>query len=687
MDRLAEKVFIIGIDGMDPKFTKYMVEKGKMPNVSKLMEIGGMREDLVLLGNHPTVTPPMWTTLSTGATPMVHGIQAFSRNFFEDGLEYSSYNLDSHFCRAEQLWNVTAEAGIKTLVFHWPGCSWPPTSDSPNLHVVDGSSPGVVNMSYAQVEQEFVLVASKEITETVFRRKCASDTKIPCVITDLGETKTSLVDMTNGMGENKAGSGAKQRQGLFKSLNLTEHDGERGLSANPFDVELTPIKEAKGWADAPKDAKEFAMLTANGLLRRAALVTKNEAGVYDTISLYHTKKETKPYAILKKDVFAEDIVDKTIKDDVEYEVSRSMRILEMAEDGSSLKMWVSAAMDIHNDTLWHPQRLYQLAIEAAGNTPPQAILGGGDEVLISKCMGEQWTRVGIWYAKVIKKLIAAEGYEMIFSHFHNIDAQGHMLMRYLRGDNQDMSLSPEKILELQEAVYVQTDDYIGHYIDMLDDGWTLIVVSDHGQIVGPYDPPMLGDSGGVDIGVMRELGLTEVVKDENGQDTYEIDWSKTIAISKHANHIYLNLKGRTPHGIIDPKDRYEVEEEIITRLYGYRHPETGKRIITMALRAKDAIILGLGGHEEECGDIIYWLTEGYNYDHVDSIATTEGLYNTSVSPIFMAAGPGIKPGFTERYIRECDVVPTVATLLGVRMPAQCEGAPAYQVIDYAHIIK
>ena len=53
----------------------------------------------------------------------------------------------------------------------------------------------------------------------------------------------------------------------------------------------------------------------------------------------------------------------------------------------------------------------------------------------------------------------------------------------------------------------------------------------------------------------------------------------------------------------------------------------------------------------------------------------------------MAAGPGIKPGFTERYIRECDVVPTVATLLGVRMPAQCEGAPAYQVIDYAHVIK
>jgi len=31
-------------------------------------------------------------------------------------------------------------------------------------------------------------------------------------------------------------------------------------------------------------------------------------------------------------------------------------------------------------------------------------------------------------------------------------------------------------------------------------------------------------------------------------------------------------------------------------------------------------------------------------------------------------------------IREIDVAPTVATLLGVDMPAQCEGAPVYQIL-------
>ena len=42
-----------------------------------------------------------------------------------------------------------------------------------------------------------------------------------------------------------------------------------------------------------------------------------------------------------------------------------------------------------------------------------------------------------------------------------------------------------------------------------------------------------------------------------------------------------------------------------------------------------------------------------------------------------------KKGFiTDRVIRQVDVTPTIATLAGVRMPAQCEGAPIYQILDW-----
>ena len=55
---------------------------------------------------------------------------------------------------------------------------------------------------------------------------------------------------------------------------------------------------------------------------------------------------------------------------------------------------------------------------------------------------------------------------------------------------------------------------------------------------------------------------------------------------------------------------------------------------------------------------------------------------TSVSPIFIAAGKGFKEGYeTDRIIRQVDFAATVAALLGVRMPAQCEGAPVYQIFE------
>ena len=102
-------------------------------------------------------------------------------------------------------------------------------------------------------------------------------------------------------------------------------------------------------------------------------------------------------------------------------------------------------------------------------------------------------------------------------------------------------------------------------------------------------------------------------------------------------------------------------------------------MITLALRNKDALLLGCSG--PEFGDIVYWSEEGFHRVHGDSLSTMLGEFHTSVSPIFIAAGDGIKEGCTDRVIREVDVAPTIASLLDIRMPAQCEGAMVYQILD------
>ena len=233
-----------------------------------------------------------------------------------------------------------------------------------------------------------------------------------------------------------------------------------------------------------------------------------------------------------------------------------------------------------------------------------------------------------------------------YTHLDVYKRQGHMIMKFLK-DKGRSPLSEADYAGFLEDVYEQTDRYLGKFLHYLDEGWTIFIVSDHAQVCPEYDPPLIGEGNAVNVRLLQELGFTALKHDENGEELREIDWEKTKAVNIGMN-IWLNIKGRDKFGCVDPKDQYQVEEEIMTALYGYRDPQSSQRVIALALRNKDAILLGLGG--PECGDIIIWLAAGYNYDHADSLSTTYGYAGTSVSPIFIAAGKGIRQGLSLIHI-------------------------------------
>jgi Uncharacterized conserved protein len=665
----ARKILILGMDGMDPRLTRKFVDMGLMPNTKQYIERGAQREDLVLLGGHPTVTPSMWTTLATGAYSMTHGITDFYRQS-KESLDAMDYNLDSRLCKAEPLWNVTAEAGKKTLVWHWPGSAWPPTSDNPNLHVIDGSSPGGVNMSNSQLEPEFIVAADVNFKQVTFQEKGGNEVT-PCAITDLEVADAEATKKKTGI-ENTGAKGI--------SCIILKYGEGAGSFEYKFDIAMSPIKPAENWANTQENAKEFVMLLSHGLIRRPCQIWQNENGVYDRVAVFKSKKAEQPICIINNHELQEYVLDEAIKNDKTYQVVRHMRIFDMDEAGNSLKIWVSAAMDIANDALWHPKSLFKAVVNNVGYVPPSSMVFAAKSKEVFDCMVDCWNVAARWQSAAMQYLIKEENYEAVFSHFHSLDLQKHTFYKYLiKGWGE--SFKPEEAEEILQALYVQADNYLGSFLPLLDEGWTIMIVSDHALVAtDPSLVPLLGDMNGVNVGVMRELGFTEVKKDTDGNDLKEIDWEKTKAIANRGVHIYINLKGRDKYGIVDPKDKYELEEEIITALYGYKHPITGHRIVALALRNKDAVLLGLGGPES--GDIIYFIAEGYNYDHTDSLSTSYGACGTSVSPIFIAAGKGIKKGMvTSRVIREVDVAPTAAVLAGVRMPGECEGAPVYQILE------
>ena len=128
-----------------------------------------------------------------------------------------------------------------------------------------------------------------------------------------------------------------------------------------------------------------------------------------------------------------------------------------------------------------------------------------------------------------------------------------------------------------------------HY---LDEGWTVLIFSDHALVSPKHDMSLLMGLTGVSIPMMEELGYTKTYKDENGK--VKIDWSQTKAVSQREGHIYINLKGRNQHdgidGIVDPADQYELEEEIMTKLYQLTDAKTGHCIVSLALRNRDAVL-------------------------------------------------------------------------------------------------
>jgi len=667
----ADKLLLLGVDGLDPRLTRKYVDMGLMPNTKKYIEAGAQRHDLVMLGGHPTVTPPMWTTLATGCYANVHGITGFYRK--GKNLDTVTYNIDSRLCAAELVWNCFAEAGKKTLVWHWPGSSWPPSSDSPNLMVVDGTSPGSVGMATSQVDFEFLLGASEEIPQVTFKAAGATGSSAPCVLTDLdvadGEAATdSWKDMDAAFADE------------IKMLMLYDDEMPTAHTEAPVDLVQSPIKPATNWASAPADAKEFTLLLSGGLIRRPALILKNEAGEYDKVAIYKSKKDTEPIVVLPKGKMVAEIVDESIKKDKKYEkVNRNMRLLDIDPEGKSLSMYVSAGMDMTNDSVWHPKRLFKEVTENVGYPTPTSVLGCQDPVLITDCMLANWDVTAEWQAAALLHLIESENLDVVFSHYHAVDLQEHQFIKHLA--DRPFNRQPVEVAEKwMRDLYVQTDNYLGKFVHLLDEGWTILIFSDHAQVAPKHDVPHLGNMAAVNVRVMEELGFTVLKKDENGNELREIDWEKTRAVAQREQMIYINLKGRDPYGIVDPEDQYELEEEIMTALYGYKDKKTGHRIISVALRNRDAVLLGQGG--PEAGDIIYWLAEGYNFDHDDCLSTTYGESDTSVSPIFIAAGKGLKKGYeTDRIIRQIDFAPTVAFLGGVRTPAQCEGAPVYQIFE------
>jgi predicted AlkP superfamily phosphohydrolase/phosphomutase len=133
------RTVIFGVDGLTFSVLHPLIQQGKLPNFKKLSEQGS---EAILESKYPPLTPPAWTSLSTGVKPARHGIYDF---WAYEGKHVIGASRKTHILsrrRAEKaIWNILSEYGKQVLVVNVPA-TYPP--ETVNGIMVSGyMTPGI----------------------------------------------------------------------------------------------------------------------------------------------------------------------------------------------------------------------------------------------------------------------------------------------------------------------------------------------------------------------------------------------------------------------------------------------------------------------------------------------------------------------------------------------------------------
>ncbi len=156
------------------------------------------------------------------------------------------------------------------------------------------------------------------------------------------------------------------------------------------------------------------------------------------------------------------------------------------------------------------------------------------------------------------------------------------------------------------------------------------------------------------------------------------DLATRLCFTTPNNDVYgsirVNLVGREPQGRIHPGAEYEAFCESLTRdLLAFVNLDTGRPLVKRVLRTSD---LYSGEHVQDLPDLLV------EWDRDDPISRIHSPKTGVIEEVFpgrrtgdhkpegllFARGPGIAPRRLDRPIEVTQLAPTIAALLGVRLP-------------------
>jgi len=597
--------------------------------------------------------PATWrssATIATGAWTGTHGITSFHVHLPGEPLGKQHWTFASGLCQAEYIWQAAERQGLRSILVNYP-VAWPPTVE--NGIVVGGD--GLVSHDWTVSRHVFYYTA-----ETLARKEFGIPVK-------------------------------PARARSWKNLPESKRP--------PLEVPLYSRETARiGWSEA---GSTFEASTASGPSRPDlyALIYATRKSAYNRVRICRSRDASTSLTDLRVGDWSPWLVHTLTAAGKKHRAAFRFKLLQLSRDASRLRLYRSIA----------------------GTPSGWAFPSGAEKPVIKNAspyvegfeLGAHAYRMGYFtaeehpeqlelqcedLARIANHLASTEDWNLLFVQVHAQDSPNHDFLGYLMP--QHPSYSPEleaRSWDVFRRNYVATDRLVAALVEgSADDNTLICLVSDHGAC------PTLTFAW--TTGFLANAGLIAYERDSKA-DRFVIDWSRTKVFLTN-NYIWVNTKGREPHGIVEPGREFDtVLDQAISVLSAVRDPRTGRCPVAFAARKEDAAFLGQWG--DRVGDGVYYLNPGYSdyplpgaafkpqsrYADFHEVAVNAGfaqarhftglhhnylptarLGPASNRAILALSGPGIVRGLQQtRSVNLVDVTPTLCALMGISPPAQSEG--------------
>jgi len=621
--KIADKVLVLGLDGMDPNLLRQFVQRGTMPTFKKLMENGYFGQ---LATTMPAQSPVAWASFITGTNPGGNGIYDFVHR---DPASFTPYLSTSRSYGASKTldigsWSIPLTGGKVDLLRRGP-TFW--------KYLADHDIPS----SVYKIPSNFPVQPSGT--------RAISGMGTPDLLGTYG-TFTYFTDADVPGAENFSGGRVVKvtpenhmvRSSLEGPPNSLRTDGR------PTKIDFTVCRD-------PREETVRIELQDHKLLMRKGewsewLPLKFEllpmfSSVAGMVRIY--VQEVHPYFRLYMSPINVDPMDAEIP----------------ISNPSSYSEELSQAIG----------RFYTQGFPEDTKTLSNNVFSSEEFLSQSKIVLEERLKAFDYEINNFN-----EGF--FFFYVSSIDQNSHVLYRCMHPEHP--LYEPNASDDVKDALhffYRSMDDMLRQTMSKMDSNSTLIVLSDHGFATFTRE---------FNVSTwLVENGYTAVTDPDRYHESefYDyVDWNKSKAFALGLNGIYINLYGREANGSVMPHEADKIKKEIVAKLSEVRDPATGKK---MARGVYDTRQIYSGPYLDIAPDIVVGYDASYRIsdesvlgkfpekvfsDRVDKWSATHCIEPNVVPGVLLSNREvtSDKPGIW-------DLGPSILQKFGIEIPYEMDG--------------